>query len=783
MFRRVLGVLAAAGACLVSWGAVSKTRPSTESQAPSRPASLPVPVFRPGIAPAPAGSAGHFVLQRREARALFTDKGLSLSLPSRTLRARELGWSVAGGRAVKPRAEKPREAKLHRLVGPSEAWEREVPTYGGLRYPGVLPGVDLWLEERAEGVEYGFRAERGADLRRVKLEYDGAREVRVVEAGRALEVDLGEGVLREEGLRCLQEAADGRPREVGCRFADARPVGQDRWEYAIQVDVEDPERPVVVDPLVLWDTYLWGTGLTNSLSDIEQNAAGDIFIVGTYGGSLGAPPDAGVIGAPGGGTDVLVARFSNDGGLVWATQLGGSGIDEGRALAVNESGEVFVAGSTTTELVQWNLPDGGIGTSGSLGGTGLDAKDGFLARLAPSGQRLDGFVRFGGSARDEVHNLRRVSETRAFVVGQTWSRDIPNIKSPSDAGYQGAEGFVSRIDLGAPQVDWTVLIQGAGDDAAYDAIHQDTVLYVVGSGESASAGGATAGTTDAFVVPIFSIGADSPSRKEIIRLGGGDGNDEARAVSLTPLEDVVMWGTTAATRFPNAGQVKGSSDLFAAVFGSALSASSGMSLKKTLLIGGSGSDQFSALATDVSGQTYVGGQTRSPDFPVTGGFDTSMEQGGVEGFVARVELDSQPPIAWGSFVGGNGVDNVLALRSDNRNESRLFIGGTTTSKDLSYSSGGYAPSTSGENMFLLSVDLNASPDGGTDGGTGGGEDGGTDAGTGGGEDGGGPDAGTGTQRSPLGWSCGSTEGRPGALALGTLVGFALLASRRRKSRV
>jgi MYXO-CTERM domain-containing protein len=338
---------------------------------------------------------------------------------------------------------------------------------------------------------------------------------------------------------------------------------------------------------------------------------------------------------------------------------------------------------------------------------------------------------------------------------------------------------VSRIDLGEPKVDWTVLIQGAGDDVAYDAIDDNTVLYVVGSGEPASPGVATPGTTDAFVVPIFPSSTDNPSRKQIIRLGGNDGNDEARAVSLTTMGDVVVWGNTGATRFPNAGSVKGASDIFAAVFGGALSASGDMPLKQALLIGGNGYEQLFALATDVSGQTYVGGQTRSPDLPMAGGFDTSMEQGGVEGFVLKVELDSQPPVAWGSFVGGNGVDNVLALRGDNQNASRLFIGGTTTSKDLSYSPGGYAPSTSGENMFLLSVDLNASADGGTDAGTGGGEDGGT----GGGTDGGGPDAGTGTQRSPLGWSCGSTEGRPGAPALGALVGLALLASRRRKPRV
>ena len=789
MFRRVLGALTVAGALLVSWGAVSQPRASSGSLASARPTSLPMPVLRPGFAPAPAGAAGHFELRQHQAQALFSEKGMALHLPSRTQQVRELGWSVAGGRAVKPQAQKPREAKLHRLVGPREAWEQEVPTFGGLRYPGVLPGVDLWLEERAGGVEYGFRAERGADLRRVRLEYVGAREVRVVEEGRALEVDLGEGVLREEGLRCLQEEEGGLQREVGCRFTDVRPVGRERWEYAIAVEVKDPERPVVVDPLVLWDTYLGGTGLTNLLWDIEQDATGDVFIVGTYGGTPRFPPaDGGSVGGLGGGTDVLVARFRPDGGLVWATQLGGAGTEDGKALFVGDAGEVYVAGSTTTPEFQWKLADGGTGTSSSVGGTG--SQDGFLARLSPSGKQLDWFLRVGGTAKDEVHNMIRFVGNKAFVVGQTWSSDMPQIRSPTGVAIQGSEGFVSRIDLGLPQVDWTVLIQGAVDDAAYNAItDSSTVLYVVGTGEAHAMSGASPGTRDAFVVPIFPITTDGPSRKEIVRFGGNDGNDEARAVSLTSVGDVVVWGTTYATRFPDAGTVKGEADIFAAVYGSALGSGVSMPLRKAILIGGEGAEQLLAVETDESERIFVGGQTRSSGFPAPGGFDTSLDDGGVDGFVARVELDAKPPVLWGSFVGGSGTEQVLALRRDTQNESRLFIGGRTTSKDLDYASGGSTPNPTGEDMFLMSVDFNVEPDGGTtpgpgesDAGTEPGTDGGTDAGTKPGADGG-TDAGTGGAVSPLGWSCGSSgsSGGMGALALGSLAGLALLASRRRRS--
>ncbi len=66
-------------------------------------------------------------------------------------------------------------------------------------------------------------------MRRVRLEYAGAQAVRVVEEGRALEVEVGEGVLREKGLHCAQELAEGELKPVGCRFTDVRPLGWERW--------------------------------------------------------------------------------------------------------------------------------------------------------------------------------------------------------------------------------------------------------------------------------------------------------------------------------------------------------------------------------------------------------------------------------------------------------------------------------------------------------------------------------------------------------------------------
>lgn len=743
-----------------------------------------------GIAPVSAGSPGLYELRSSRASAVFGETGLTLRLPSTLQPARELGWRVAGGRAVKPQAEQPRAARLHRLVGPRSDWERDVPTYGGLRYRGVLPGVDLWFEERAEGHEYGFRAERGADLRRIQLEYAGARAVRVVEQGRALEVVLDEGVLREQGLRCTQEAVDGTALTVGCRFTDARPVGLDRWEYAIEVDVKDPERPVVVDPLVLWNTYL-GSIANDQLRGIAQNEAGDVYVVGTVGGSpVTPPPDAG-IGSLGGGSDVFVARFNADGGLSWSTLLGGNGAESGRAILVGSANEVYVAGTTTSSNLRGRLADGGVGDT-LRGGS-----DGFVARLSPSGAALDWLLHLGGGSDDTVNKLVSNGAGKLFAAGETRSGDLsPVAGPPMKLPVVDWEGFVARIDINEPSTDWYIVHQAPGDDSVLDVLYRNDVqplVYFTGGTRSE-----TGTSVDAFLRTI--TGPDGPAsalQPHIVRLGGSL-LDEGRALSLSPSDDVVMWGVTQSFDFPaDAGTRKGPSDIFAVAVGDFLMSGGSMQVKKSLLFGGSNGEELYSVTTDSSGRLYAGGSTTSPDFPLRNAFDSRFEVDDLlNGFVARVRLDVSPAVQWSSFVGGTGFDEVYALKIDNQKDERLFIGGYTTSEDLRYSDAGYLPNQMGsEDMFLMAVDVNALPDGGRldpdviepgeeegpDGGENGGDGGGDggDGGTDGGD--GGQDPGTKGPVSPLGWSCGATEpgGGSQALVLGVLAGLALLVSRRR----
>jgi hypothetical protein len=512
----------------------------------------------------------------------------------------------------------------------------------------------------------------------------------------------------------------------------------------------------VVEPLVLWNTYLGGPGEFDEIQAIQQNAEGDIFVVGTVGAAPASPsPNSpNRFGALGGDSDVLIARFHADGGLVWYTRLGGTDVDLGEGLVLGDQGELYVTGTTQSQSIQWTLPDGGPGNSTAFS---LSSADGFVARLDSSGTQLDWLFRIGGADRDMVHTMIPGPDGHLFIGGMTRSS---NILGPNPVLIEGEEGFVTRIDPRTARVDWTVLLSAPGNQGVMGLAYKaDGTLFATGYTQASGTS-----TSDALIARI--PGANTSPGTPVIRSYGGSGHETGIALSLPPVTaegQVVLWGTTFSRTFPGVGEIKGDSDIFAVAYDES---AGGLSPGRAALFGGSGQDQILSLATDSSQRIYLGGYTTSSDLPVDGGFDTTLVDNTLgDGFVARVRLTPEPAVEWGSFVGGSGEDDVFALWVDPRSPERLYLGGGTTSKDIAYSDAGYDTSPNGAlwNMYLLGVDLEATPPGPPV----------TPPGP--------PVTPPGSPVSPLGWSCGASgaSGGLGPLALGSLVGLALLASRRR----
>ena len=73
--------------------------------------------------------------------------------------------------------------RSHYLIGEPSRWRQDVPTFGRVRYDDVYPGVSLVFYGSERQIEYDFVVSPGADPAAVVLAFDGAREVRLDDAG------------------------------------------------------------------------------------------------------------------------------------------------------------------------------------------------------------------------------------------------------------------------------------------------------------------------------------------------------------------------------------------------------------------------------------------------------------------------------------------------------------------------------------------------------------------------------------------------------------------------
>jgi len=319
----------------------------------------------------------------------------------------DLPWTLVGARVVLPRT-----------CSPGRRMDRD-----------VYPGIDLTVESSRQALAYRFDVAPGADPNALRLRYAAAERVAVEEAGRALRVRRGRRTVRESGLRCFQE-----DRDVPCRYAV---VGRtaDAAEVAFDIASYDPSMPLVVDPVIGWSTYLGGSG-DDFAERIAVDSDGNACVVGRT-SSTDFPATGGFDTTLGGSTDAFVAKVSADGtGLIWASYVGGSDGDEGRDVAVDGLGNLYVVGRTSSPDLR---TDGGF--DAALGGS----SDAFVTKVSADGTSLVWSSYLGGSEQDQGSGLAMDGGDNIYVVGSTSSTDFP-VAGGFDTALGGLQdAFVAKM--------------------------------------------------------------------------------------------------------------------------------------------------------------------------------------------------------------------------------------------------------------------------------------------------------------------------------------------------
>lgn len=330
----------------------------------------------------------------------------------------------------------------------------------------------------------------------------------------------------------------------------------------------------------------------------------------------------------GGSTDAFVAELDTNGqNLIYSTFLGGSGLDEAQAVAVDSSGNAYVTGFTQSS----NFPL----SSGAFQTALAGSQNVFISKLNSTGETLLYSTYLGGSRADTAQaiQLDTSSPPNMYLAGYTFSSDFPTV-SPIQATLGGAaDAFVTELNGAGTALTFSTFLGGTGNDEAFGlALDSSKNIYITGSTVSSnfpvttgSFQTALKGPEDAFVAKLNPTGSALLYSTYL----GGTGVDQGTAIVVAPSGTVFVTGLTQSSDFPTVNAVQsvlglsnnsacGASpcpDAFVTNMDTTQTGSA--ALVYSTYLGGSGYDAGEAIAVDSTGDPYITGVTISQNFPAT----------------------------------------------------------------------------------------------------------------------------------------------------------------------
>jgi len=317
-------------------------------------------------------------------------------------------------------------------------WRTNVRAFREVVYGNLYAGIDLVYRITAEGVKYEFRLAPRADLRSIRVVYEGADSLRVDRG--AIAAHTAAGIVHDAPPVSYQGE-----RPISCRFAILDPR-----TYGFECEGRDPSQPLVIDPLI-YSTFLGGS-LFEGTPSMTIDSAGNAYVAGLT-NSTDFPVTAGAFDATynGGEWDAFVAKLDSSGSsLVYATFLGGSSQDRAESIAVDAAGNAYVTGGTMSADFPVT-PDAFDVTYG--GGSHYDA---FLSVLNGTGRDLVYSTYLGGSEEDCGWSVSILPSSGVYLVGGTESPDFPVTPGAFDTTLNGPEGDFFVMNLGPELADLVI---------------------------------------------------------------------------------------------------------------------------------------------------------------------------------------------------------------------------------------------------------------------------------------------------------------------------------------
>ena len=576
-------------------------------------------------------------------------------------------------------------------------WHANVAQYARISYRDAYPGVNMAFHGEQKQLEFDFIVAPGAMPAAIRLGVTGAQRVATDEAGNLILASAAGDVLLHKPVAYQQK--DGVRQPVDARF-----VLQAKNQVSFELGNYDHSRELVIDPSVSYATYLGGIAEDDGYG-IAIDGSGNAYVTGQT-KSTDFPTKSAHQGTNKGGFDVFVTELSSTGTLVYSTYLGGSSDDSGNAIAVDGSGNAFVTGGTKSSdfptqgpyqstlkgalnafVFELNSTGSTLMYSTFLGGTGSDVATGialdgsgnayiagstsstdfppknpiasetaggFLTELGASGNTLVYSTYIGAGSSDFASAVAVDGTGKAYVTGATKSPTFTTttgVVQPTcgtDALCNGFyDAFVTVVNPAGGGLAYSTFLGGSGaDEGLAIAVDSAGDAYVTGLTQSTDFRKSNpifstlGGPQDAFVAALNPTGTNLLYSTYL----GGTSSDAGAGIAVDGSQNAYVTGQTGSADFPVGHAVQitkgGGNDAFVAELRPA------GTLVFSTFLGGSGNEDSTAAGASVSpvgaiavdsagANIYVTGNTASSNFPTTNASQTTFGGAPFDAFVVK----------------------------------------------------------------------------------------------------------------------------------------------------
>ncbi len=615
-------------------------------------------------------------------------------------------------------------SKTNYLLGnvPSK-WHTDVANYSEVQFANVYPGIDLDYLSVGGQLEYQFVMHPGANPNAIQLNFSQWGQVNLESDGSLQMVNAMNGNVLTASAPVLSQS--------GVQTVTGGYAVNGSGQVSFQVGSYDSTRDLVIDPSLVFSTYLGGTAEAAALG-VATDPSGDTYVDGFTGAANGTQfplssnpyQTTGTISTDTG----FVTKFNPGGNLIYSTFLGGSGTngkDTLRSIAVDPStGDAWVAGDTSSTAYpttpsgyQPNAPGNGTFAMPVL--TGLNAAgDGLVYSTYLSGSS------FSPGQSQSTGAAVAFSNGKVYMGGNARTNDWPTTSGVVQSSGIGTACFVAEFDptqSGAASVVWSTLVCGTNNASLYALTVFNGDVYFTGAA-SPSAGGTgfpiTPGAAQATGGNSYAIELNSTGTAYIYGTMIGGGGDTGNSIAVDSHGNAYVAGQTGALHFPTTPGAfqttyqgpTGSIGNFSNGFVVKLNAT-GTAFDYATYLGGNNSnglDTINGLVVDSSGDAYVTGSTGSSNFPLVNPIQTLTPTESA-GFVSILN-PAGSALIFSTFLGNDNTQlNAIGLDSANN----IYVAGQSQGNGYMTTPGAfqttYAGSGTADNAVVSKIGAVVAP--------------------------------------------------------------------------